>query len=792
MIFNAGTEKDASIVGDIKNNNVSIDTNNIDFIVTILSTNLYSKPIESFIRETVSNAWDSHVEAGVNDPVILELGKDTEGNKFCRIQDFGVGLSPERFEKVYKNIGSSTKRDSNNQIGGFGIGRFSALAYSDVVYITSVYEGVKYSYIMYKDGNSVSINLLNEVETEERNGLEVKLEIKDYDFDDFARAIKSQLVYFENLYVVDTTGYNEYISGRPYGASIDIETQYNNFAIKKYDNFWVNTLDNSKEINIVLGKVRYPLRVDNLGGNYPQKVKEYPISLIFNIGDLEVTPNREELLYSDKSKKMIREKLDLAIEEIEYMILNQETKNLDTISEYLEEIQENKHIYLLEHEEEKVKIKLTKGERKITLNNQIFDTKNFEAMYNLLMAHHGFSSEYALRSGKIKYGHISFNLEKLKTKFSRIYFGDLGSVNNMSKRFIRETFDEDSHFIGTTKPFKYYAKLYIDLIKDVIKEDESRSYTKSHPDLSFYDHRAFKIIMKTVLNNLNRIKKFDDSSVPQQWITDTKLQDKFNRSLVKKQGFDWKQNINLYEIREGYKRGSLTTESNAYLMKDLEKTFGSLVIYDSKDSTKLRNLYSYFKNDARPKMREVAPTKAKLLENVENFVSIDDFMNTKYILVRNIATVEYLRRNFPELKEIARINNLEKISERLNTVVQELNSFIEKYEADSSGNLSPIHKQELINDIYNLCEGENYFNEEIKGLYLKNLKELQNLKVLPNFSIRVSHSTYTTLPEGGINLLVDYFLARKLVRPNIKSVIKLREETIFNIIKQEENEDNED
>ncbi len=119
MIINA-EQSNVQVLGDIKEFKTSIDPKNLEFITTLLSSNLYSDPEQSFIREIVSNAWDSHVEAKTTDtPVIVRFSSDSNGYKVT-IRDFGIGLSPQRFQEVYCNIGSSTKRESNEFIGGFG------------------------------------------------------------------------------------------------------------------------------------------------------------------------------------------------------------------------------------------------------------------------------------------------------------------------------------------------------------------------------------------------------------------------------------------------------------------------------------------------------------------------------------------------------------------------------------------------------------------------------------------------------------------------------------------------
>lgn len=307
-------ESNVTVVGDIQENKVSIDPNNLEYITTLLSSNLYSNPEESFIREIVSNAWDSHVEAGNTDKAVIISIE----NGWISIRDFGTGLSPERFKEIYMNIGSSTKRNTNNFIGGFGIGRMSAMACTNICHITSYYEGKEYKYIMIKDGNNININLMLTSDTEEPNGLNVSIQVKDeYRYIHSLRKIQ----FFPNIYCKC----NHFIA-----------CNINRNKIKKYSNFAISECEIGFQYALLLGNVLYPLDTSILSASIRQLYQYIYTShdnfaLTFNVGDLTVTPNRENILYSNSTINKIQDKIKSAAEELLDLFQNETLDNYTDI-----------------------------------------------------------------------------------------------------------------------------------------------------------------------------------------------------------------------------------------------------------------------------------------------------------------------------------------------------------------------------------------------------------------------------------------------------------------------------
>lgn len=287
--------------GETKEYKTTIDIENLDFIATLLSSNLYSNPEASFIREIVSNGWDSQVEAGNTDKPLIVKMKSNGSYYNITIRDYGTGLSKEQFENIYCKIGTSTKRNSNSFLGAFGIGKFSTMAVSKVAYITSYYNGTARLYVMTKDGNSITTNLMSETPTTEQNGLEIT--VKNIENAWKYKEALDRLTFFPNVYV-----------DGPYN-------QCNSIKTKRYKYF--TACNQTFGDKLLLGNVLYPIDSSiipaELTAFYDVIVKS-GIVFNFNIGEIQVTPNREQVIYNTKTNALIIERIKAAKDEIENLV----------------------------------------------------------------------------------------------------------------------------------------------------------------------------------------------------------------------------------------------------------------------------------------------------------------------------------------------------------------------------------------------------------------------------------------------------------------------------------------
>lgn len=314
-------------IGDVEDNKVSIDTRNVDFITTLLTSNLYSRPFESFLRETVANAWDSQIEAGNTKHTVLILIQNDNYNYRVSVRDYGTGLSPERFNNIYRNIGSSTKRESNDYIGCLGIGRFSCLSVSPQARITSYYNSRKYSYLMYKNGTGINIDLLQEDDTDQPNGLEVS--ISSTLNNSTLQSALTQIQCFPNV-VVKTDGLNQYQQDNFYCIKTFNERKiisFNNFSIikKEYSQCYAK-----------MGNMIYPYDYTSVGNDH--RFVTNGIILNVPMGSVDITPNRESLQLTQRTKDTLNTALLKARTELETLCRIYVNKDFKFIGEYIHAI----------------------------------------------------------------------------------------------------------------------------------------------------------------------------------------------------------------------------------------------------------------------------------------------------------------------------------------------------------------------------------------------------------------------------------------------------------------------
>ena len=139
---------------------------------------LYANPFRSMIREIVANAHDANRQSGYNGPVEISIHKDGV-EYYIEIKDHGIGMTYDDMINIYTTFFKSTKSDSNDSIGGFGIGSKSPLAYADYFIATSVKDGKKNVIMTSKDNDIPSYQvMLKNVDTSDTNGTTIRIPIE--------------------------------------------------------------------------------------------------------------------------------------------------------------------------------------------------------------------------------------------------------------------------------------------------------------------------------------------------------------------------------------------------------------------------------------------------------------------------------------------------------------------------------------------------------------------------------------------------------------------------------------
>jgi len=259
----------------------------VAFILDMFADKVYSNKERAVIRELACNAHDSHVMAGTTD-VPFDVHLPTQLEPWFSLRDYGTGLPDDDIANIYGAIGVSTKRDSNEVIGCFGIGSLSPYSMCDSFTVKSYLDGIVRTYQCMRDEKrQPKVIPLGSAPTDEPNGLEVKLTVngKVSEFEEEAGHVfmfwEGTLPKINNQHVIRKCQ--------------DLRDKY----VFKGDDFGLTPSWGS--MYALMGNIAYKI---------PNQLDEFDVDgyLKFDLGELEFDTARENLSMTDKTKAALKAK----------------------------------------------------------------------------------------------------------------------------------------------------------------------------------------------------------------------------------------------------------------------------------------------------------------------------------------------------------------------------------------------------------------------------------------------------------------------------------------------------
>lgn len=321
MIITQNTKEKVVQSHDFKQVNCTIDAEDMRYVASLLRNN-YSNTQLAVVREISANALDANKEANSTRPIEIKL--PTQLNSTFSVRDFGGGLSEEDVLGLYSKYGKSTKRESNNYIGAFGIGKFAPLSYGENFTCVSYHGGMKKSYnVFVNDDDDTKIAKLHEEPSNEPTGLIIEVAVADSDRDNFRQIVTKFFRFFDDSEMPKFIGFEENES--VVKPKTTLESAEGNWFVIEDDgghNYYYN-----RKAHVIMGRVVYPLdpeaiNVDNFISNdnsrkvVKEMIREGNFYLRMPIGSIKLHHSREALEYNKSTQKALCRALFVASQDI--------------------------------------------------------------------------------------------------------------------------------------------------------------------------------------------------------------------------------------------------------------------------------------------------------------------------------------------------------------------------------------------------------------------------------------------------------------------------------------------
>ncbi len=272
----------------------------------ILSSGLYSDKISAVLREVSCNALDAHVVAGTPD-LPIEVQLPTVLDHTLRIRDFGPGLDENQMVETYTRYFKSDKRESNDLIGGKGLGSKSPFCYTDSFNVTAVQNGEKRMYVAHIGTQGVPVLSLmgrTPADADWPHGLEVSFPAKPGDITEFHAKAKAIYRWFR-------------VAPRIIGATpiepVQTVLEGETFAL-------AGTVEDGGRL--LMGNVAYPIHGESVPAfvEIERFLLKNGLIVKASIGAARPTAAREGLEYSPADRAALRQLMDGVMAELQEML----------------------------------------------------------------------------------------------------------------------------------------------------------------------------------------------------------------------------------------------------------------------------------------------------------------------------------------------------------------------------------------------------------------------------------------------------------------------------------------